>query len=228
MDSGFSKLAERFKKKKFTFLLGFLFLYAMAVPFFETFLHQRLFLSSTFSAVLVSAVLVVSEHRKSLLLLLAIATPCFLVVWLKHVVPYDEILVMEVIFRLIFNGFMIYVVAHYILRTDTVSRDTISAALIGYLLLALLWSNLYYLLELLIPGSFTLSHELIRSDPSSLRYFSFVTISTLGYGDISPITPQSRSLATMEALIGQIYLAVIIARLVGIYTAISFENKDKP
>ena len=123
---------------------------------------------------------------------------------------------------------MIYVVAHYILRTDTVSRDTISAALIGYLLLALLWSNLYYLLELLIPGSFTLSHELIRSDPSSLRYFSFVTISTLGYGDISPITPQSRSLATMEALIGQIYLAVIIARLVGIYTAISFENKDKP
>jgi amino acid transporter len=96
--------------------------------------------------------------------------------------------------------------------------------LIGFILLAVMFSNLYFLVELLYPNSFTVTNEVILSNPGVLNYFSLVTITTLGYGDISPVTSQARHLAVLEAFIGQMYLAVLVARLVGIHTALTFKK----
>ena len=102
-------------------------------------------------------------------------------------------------------------------------RERIEAALATYLLLGFLWAGAYSVLFLLQAGSFRLPADAFPSDPSSLRrasdygflYFSFVTLTTLGYGDITPAAPLARALAALEAVVGQLFLAVTIARLVG-------------
>ncbi|MDA3918627.1 MAG: potassium channel family protein [Deltaproteobacteria bacterium] len=73
---------------------------------------------------------------------------------------------------------------------------------------------------------FTIASEAIKASPSVLNYFSFVTITTLGYGDIAPVSVQARHLAVFEAFVGQMYVAILIARLVAIHTAQVPANKE--
>jgi hypothetical protein len=89
----------------------------------------------------------------------------------------------------------------------------IAGAVAVYLMLGLIWANLYQVVELVSPGAF-------RAPPgespasASLTYFSFVTLATLGYGDISPVNIVARNLAVLEAIMGQLYLVILISRLV--------------
>jgi voltage-gated potassium channel Kch len=90
---------------------------------------------------------------------------------------------------------------------------------VAYLFVALFFAKSFLVLEILSPGSFSISSDRIMTDPSVMKYFSFVTLTTLGYGDVVPISDQAKTLAISEAFIGQIYLTVLIARLVGVYAA---------
>jgi hypothetical protein len=226
MDTGISKIRDFFYKEKFTFLLFSLFLYEIVVPFFGNLLLKGFFARISFLIVLFAAIFTVSTKQKSWIVILIIAFLTFILFWLKLFFISEMILRVDIILRSLFNICMVFIITRHFYLSDTVSRDTISAAMIGYLLLILFWANLYFFLELLYPNSFTVTHEAILSDPSILRYFSFVTITTLGYGDIAPITSQARSLAVSEAFIGQMYVAVLIARLVGIHTAQALEKKN--
>lgn len=89
----------------------------------------------------------------------------------------------------------------------------IAGAVSIYLLLGLIWARLYELVELVAPGAFRLP-EGETLGTGSLVYFSFVTLATLGYGDISPMNLVARNLAILEALVGQLYLVILISRLV--------------
>jgi len=95
------------------------------------------------------------------------------------------------------------------------------SAVCGYLLLGIIWMMLYTAVELASPGSFRIpaqdAGELnsARSVRSMLGYFSFITLATVGYGDVTPVTPLSRTLAWLEAVAGQFYLGVLVAGLVG-------------
>lgn len=103
----------------------------------------------------------------------------------------------------------------------SVSRDTLYQAVSVYLLLGMLWSLAYALLELASPGSFSFTDNSETTDARFERFlgFSFTTLTTLGYGNVAPATPRADSLATLQAVVGQIYLAVVIARLVAISVA---------
>jgi hypothetical protein len=89
----------------------------------------------------------------------------------------------------------------------------IAGAVAVYLLLAIMWARLYQLLELLSPGAFRVPDGESLTI-SNLTYFSFVTLATLGYGDISPVNVVARNLAVLEGIIGQLYLVILISRLV--------------
>jgi hypothetical protein len=89
----------------------------------------------------------------------------------------------------------------------------IAGAVTIYLLIGLMWAKLYQLVELLSPGAFRVP-EGESIDHASLGYFSFVTLATLGYGDISPVNIVARDLSVLEAIIGQLYLVILISRLV--------------
>jgi voltage-gated potassium channel len=94
-----------------------------------------------------------------------------------------------------------------------VTLDTIFAALSGYYLMGFTWALVYALVDVGITGAFNVS---LAADDVIHRafYFSFVTLTTLGFGDITPTHPLTQSLVTTEALVGQIYLVVLVARLV--------------
>ncbi|HMK64332.1 MAG TPA: potassium channel family protein [Thermodesulfobacteriota bacterium] len=103
-----------------------------------------------------------------------------------------------------------------------VDRERISASLSLYLMFGLIFALLFALVDKLLPGSFQYPSSL-ANDPSAkpltqLIYFSYVTLATLGYGDIVPLSGPAKGLAILEAIIGQLYLVLVVARLVSLYS----------
>ncbi len=121
-------------------------------------------------------------------------------------------------------GFLVAVIVvlqRHIMASDRVSGDTLRGAVCVYLLLGVGWAIAYRFVGFLEPNAFNIPDHFV--DPGrglALHlYFSFVTLTTLGYGDISPISPLARTLAWLEAFCGQIYVTITIARLVSMYIA---------
>jgi hypothetical protein len=114
------------------------------------------------------------------------------------------------------------VVAHLFQRRD-VSLDTILGAMIAYLLAAIAFSMLFQIIELHSPGSFigfpSVESGVERDLASTTMYFSLVCLTTMGFGDIVPVSALARPVAVIEGVFGQLYLAVMIARLVGLHIA---------
>jgi hypothetical protein len=105
------------------------------------------------------------------------------------------------------------------LASEDVTREVLFAAVIIYLLMALMWSFAYMVLEAIVPGSFNIPESGLEVRQFVFLYYSFVTITTLGYGDITPATHQAGALAILEAIAGQIYLVVLVAFLVGMFVS---------
>ena len=110
----------------------------------------------------------------------------------------------------------IYNIGSYIWsERHRVNHDVIFAAISAYLLLGIAWAHVFDLLEMFAPGSFKgLDAALIKDD---FLYYSFVTLCTLGFGDIVPLSRPARAMTIVEAVTGQLYIAVLIARLMGSY-----------
>jgi hypothetical protein len=203
-------------------LVALLFL-LVAEPFFpeETFGHAVYLI--LISAVLIAAVWAASRHQSLRVASLLLAFPTFVVAWVRHFVD-DRTL--SILFLLLATAFFVFtavvVVRQALGRDISVTVDTIAGAVCVYLLLAVIWALFFSCLELAHPGSFLTGGQMLASSSRhrtvspELLYLSLVTLSTLGYGDVLPFTSQARMLASIEAIIGQLYLAVLIARLVGI------------
>jgi hypothetical protein len=117
---------------------------------------------------------------------------------------------------------LIYIVAipflmtRHVLTAPRVTTNMIFGGLCAYFLLAICWGQSFYILHQLNPMAFNFGSD--APDLSTVLYFSYTTLTTLGYGDLTPQSELARSLATMEAFTGQIYLAVLVARLVSLHT----------
>ena len=96
-----------------------------------------------------------------------------------------------------------------------------------YLLMAMMWALLFRLVNDLQPGSFAMAESHMQGSRLLFFYYSFVTITTLGYGDITPVTDVAKSFSFLEAIVGQIYLVVLVARLVGTHIAQSMDKNSK-
>ncbi len=109
------------------------------------------------------------------------------------------------------------------------SANRIVGAICVYLMLGVIWALMYFLLETVVPGSFEglTEHAMNDSWNPDWVYFSFVTLTTLGYGDILPQTFSARSLAYFEAIVGQFYLAILVAGLVGAYLSARQSQEPK-
>jgi len=100
----------------------------------------------------------------------------------------------------------------------------IVAAIVVYLLIGVLWARLYEIAGLMIPGAFNIANG--TATITSYLYFSFVTLATIGYGDITPVHSVVRNLAVLEAITGQMYIAVLIAQLVASSRLAAGSGKD--
>src|SRR5262249_17188559 len=206
-----------------SFLLVALLLLAVAEPFFpeETYGHAAYL--ALISATLIAAVWTTSRRRGLRIASLSIAAPTFVVAWVRHFVDDHALSITFLLLATAFFLFTAVVVLRQALGRDiSVTLDTIAGAVCVYLLLAVVWALVFSLLELTQPGSFQSNGQMLvsssrhRTVSPELLYRSVETLSTLGYGDVLPVTARARMLAAIEAIIGQLYLAVLIARLVGI------------
>lgn len=118
----------------------------------------------------------------------------------------------------VFSGVAIWIAYGSVMRPHRLVSDRIVGAICVFLLIGLGWASVYEMVDRVIPGSFRFPPDTSWATPSALRYryFSFVTLATLGYGDITPVTALAGTLAAMEAITGQLYIGITVARLVAL------------
>jgi len=133
--------------------------------------------------------------------------------------PY-EFRTMVLVVRILYFLVVFFSIMRYVLDSSPVSGDKICGAISAYMIMGITWTTVYTLFHHLDPNSFKVSEALLSPDTINSTwafYFSFTTLTTLGYGDITPLTAGVQSYAIMEAACGQIFLAVIIARLIALH-----------
>lgn len=127
----------------------------------------------------------------------------------------------------LFYAWATWLAARQVLFTGRIDGNKIVGAICIYLLIGLNWSLLYLFLAQTIPGAFNGLEQLVWYDNfADAAYYSFVTLTTLGYGDISPVTPVARFLVYMEAIVGVFYMAILVASLVGVRISALHSHKD--
>jgi hypothetical protein len=177
---------------------------------------DRMVTSVFFSLILVSGVAAVSERRAPTVIVTAVVIVTLGLRWMTHLVPSVGLASASAISAFFCIGLLAGVVILQVFRKGPISWHRIQGAIAVYLLLGLMWAFAYEVVLLHIPGSFQMPNTgQQQSLPTAdLLYFSFVTLTTVGYGDITPVHPMVRSLANLEALVGQLYPAILIGRLV--------------
>ncbi len=170
------------------------------------------------SLTMLAAIHAVSEKMSTFAIAFAFAFLFLFFEWMTYFGYFAELRYISKIFGALYSVYITSLILLFIMRQTEITIEIIKAAMSAYFLIGLMWSFVYLAIEVLRPGSFqvasgtTLNHD-------QFIYFSFVTLTTVGYGDVTPISNGARSLAILEAVMGQFYLAVTVARLVSIHLA---------
>ncbi len=205
---------------RFSFLLFSLIFLLVIHPFFLGHPAGNLLLNLLLSIILVTGLYTIAEKKYTLKIALILVGLTLASRWFGYVYHQNELLIgLGYFFGMAFFVMIAVLILAHIAREREVTANTIYAALCVYLLMALGWAFGFSLLELLQPGSFNFpdmpveGHHFILA---RLIYFSHVTITTVGYGDITPKSFPARNLSNVEAIMGQIYMTVLVARLVSL------------
>ncbi len=220
------------REHRFLFLLAALTLLLVSAPLVRTLGPERhpmlpgIVFAVAFSAMLLAAVFAVSRSRRSNLLALLLAIPVIVLQVVRVWRESDSVAIAAHVVGLLFLVYTVVLILKFLFTTGRVSSDMICASLCVYLLLGVLWAITYSLIQIFDGQSF-LSAYADNGEGRTMRfggertltalYYSFVTMSTLGYGDIVPRSSLARMAAAMQAIVGQLYLAVLVARLVGLH-----------
>ncbi len=205
-------------RRKFLVLLTSLILLLALYPYVGPEDGGEIFFKVLTSIVLIAGVHAVGDSRRALVVAGLFASAALLSGWLYVVTGIPTLNTAENAISLVFYAYTTIIILSVVLRSRTITTDTIYGAVSVYLLIGLTFANGYTFIETVYPGSFYASTV---HDPGGslafqdLLYYSFVTMTTLGYGDITPVTDQARSLAMLEAVSGVLYVAVLISRLIG-------------
>jgi hypothetical protein len=193
----------------------------VSFPFIEGLAHGALIESILMTFVLVSAVLAIAGRRAMVITAAILAFPALVARWIHFyrpdLLPSNVFLIGGIVFVL----FVIANLLRFVLTARSVDIEVLSVAISAYLLIGLLWTFAYWLAAEVTPGAFAFNVASAKDTTIfgvNGLYFSFVTLSTLGYGDITPVSGAARMLAAAESTTGLLYVAVLIARLVSLYS----------
>ena len=217
------KQKAKWNRYGFENLLVWLFLFLMVRPFLGEIAYAEIIFSGFLTVVLFSAAYAVSAKSPVFIPSLVLLAASLVLLWLNalNVLHWPSALTSGLL--VLYLGVLVYAFGRHLIAIRRVTSNVICAALCLYLLFGILWGAIYSMLESLAPGSFAGNLLAKASSPEEiahhLYYFSFVTLSTLGYGDITPQTSGATALCQAEAILGQFFTVVLVARLVGIQIA---------
>jgi hypothetical protein len=184
----------------------------------------------------VAVLLFIFDSRQERIISMSLLTPAVLAGVARYFdAGENSVLPLELIFHfstLIFYGYAAGVILLDIVERRAVQADDVIGALCSYLLLGLCWSSLYQAIELWSPGSFAINTDMAgdlgsrHARQALFNYFSFVTLTTLGYGDVTPLNHVAATFAWLEATFGQFYIAVVVAQVVGFRMAQAGRSRE--
>jgi len=212
---------------KYAMLLAAQILLSVITPLFSSTVYARTMVDLGITVVFVTAIYAISNTRKHFIIGMVLMIPTLILIWgvkLYHVETLEYISLVGSVF---FFCYIAWLILTDIFSTDMVTLDIIAAGISVYFFFGNICGFIYAIIGRLDPGAFAIPAATASylgdniGNVSSAMYFSFVTLTTLGYGDITPINDFARSLAFLEAAMGQLYLTVLIASLVGVHISTS-------
>jgi len=180
----------------------------------------RLLTTVFFSFILITGAIAVSRNRIFRTLVFSWGLLTFILMWVRYLFPYQTLIFVTNCLALFFLVLLTFLILGQSLREGPTTSHRIMGAVAAYLLVGVIWSLAYYLVALQIPEAFSVQGPFASGNRESLQsqlfYFSFVTLTTLGYGDIVAVHPIVRMLVILEGVAGQLFPAILIARLVSL------------
>jgi len=207
------------RARRFEVLVAAQVLYLLVYPWLEAERHDLGPVSLMTTALMLSALWAIAETPRRVWIGGALAAVVFACTVLPTP-PGSPLFLTGLVAEAALYVFGTAVIALEVFSRGSVGRDTIFGSIAVYGLFGFTWAVLYLILETLQPGSFTVG-DLRANHPqwSNLLYFSFTSLSTTGFGDVTPVTTHASSLVILQYLTGVFYMAVVVARLVGMYTS---------
>jgi hypothetical protein len=198
-------------------MLGFLVIAVfVASPLVASEVAASIWFDITFALLLFSGVATMSGRKELTVIAVILVLAALALRWTSLVFPSRAILVSKEVLSMASLGLFAALMLLQVFRQGPVTGYRIQGAIAVYLLLGLIWMLAYDLVYQTLPGSFRFANggDEATHHMHDLAYYSFITLTTIGYGDIVPAHPVARSLAMAEGLVGQLYPAILIARLV--------------
>jgi len=215
-----ARVEEMLHQRCFILFMALLVL-LVSMPFLYESASGRWIITLTNVFVLVTAVAAVSRTRVSLVIAISLALPALVLRLLAAGSPSPGQLALAWGCNALFYVFVLTNLLHYVLRRDVMTADKLYGAVSAYVLIAILWAFLHGVVQYFHPGAYALGGTPKDLDMGELIYFSFTALSTTGFGDITPMVIQSRFLTMLEMVTGVMYIAILIARLTGVYPVVT-------
>lgn len=207
-------------KSRFIYIIFAIILVLLVNPFIRPLgLIGHLFSTLLLSMIPLASAYALTEDRKKAIIVLLIAAPFVILDGLNVFFTNRSLMIVAYSFGTILYFYIVILLVKNLLSIRVITADLIFCAISIYLLIGIMWAGIYIVLDGISPGSF--------SETTDLLYFSFVTLTTVGFGDVAPLSVLSRRLAVFEAAMGSIYMAVIIAMIVGRYMQMQVEQDSK-
>ena len=215
----FENYIQHLLDARFLILLILILSMLVLTPFLDVFVQARILMDVFLTAIFIFIIYAIRLKRSQAIIAFVLVLPLIVATWSTYFVEIKTLSLLTRIFGAFFFAYAAINILRIIAKSKEVTSETIFAAIVAYLLIALMWAFLYMILERVSPGSFSFPEKGFRGESMRFEYFSFITITTLGYGDITPVTDKATALALIEAVVGQIYLVVLVAWLVGMHVS---------
>jgi Ion channel len=219
------------RQGRFFYLFLANILLIIAQPIFADFTGVKFVLYALYMLSMVSAIYAVGMSSRKLMISIVLASLAFLSIAIATLTDYSPFsFSFSLLFELVFNVYMIFAMLQGLLRVKDITHDIVYGSMAVYLLIGVTFSILYTIFYLVEPNAFQMNVENFSQESViwwDFLYYSFVTLTTLGYGDIIPTGQIVRSASILEAITGVLYTSILLARFVSIYINQNFSRDEK-
>jgi len=210
-------------KNRFIYIILAIMLVILVNPFIRHTGKTGYFIATLFTAMIpLASYYALTEDRKRATTILFIAAPFLILNGFTIFLTHRYLLVVGYCFGTILYLYIVVLLLKELLSQKVITANLIYCAISIYLLIGVMWAGVYTVQEGISPGSFS-----GLSLTTDLLYFSFVTLTTVGFGDVAPLSILAKRFAIFEAAMGSIYMAIIIALIVGRYISLQVEQDSE-